>query len=207
MRVGSPSSHWQATGHKVVVLHNESRAARSWRRSAIPRPVDRGGEHGLRGLDIPRLRVGVYATAAKTPLMFRQIVGRFVRTIPGRPAEPSWLYIPADPALRNHAATVQQELRHALRPAGDEFADEFDRPTLLQTERGETPAFEPLSADVAPQLTLFGTPAPPVTLHRHTTDLFLTPPPIMTRGCGHTGCRRSKSVRGCETSATGSSPS
>ena len=35
------------------------------------------------GVDIPRLRVGVYATAAKTPLIFRQIVGRFVRTIPG----------------------------------------------------------------------------------------------------------------------------
>ena len=36
------------------------------------------------GVDIPRLRVGVYATAAKTPLIFRQIVGRFVRTMPGR---------------------------------------------------------------------------------------------------------------------------
>ena len=49
------------------------------------------------GVDIPRLRVGVYATAAKTPLIFRQIVGRFVRTIPGRPAEPSWLYLPGRP--------------------------------------------------------------------------------------------------------------
>ena len=39
------------------------------------------------GVDIPRLRVGVYATAAKTPLIFRQIVGRFVRTIPGREPE------------------------------------------------------------------------------------------------------------------------
>ena len=56
------------------------------------------------GVDIPRLRVGVYATAAKTPLVFRQIVGRFVRTLPGRPIEPSWLYVPADPVLRDHAA-------------------------------------------------------------------------------------------------------
>ncbi|HEV2770046.1 MAG TPA: DEAD/DEAH box helicase family protein, partial [Solirubrobacteraceae bacterium] len=38
------------------------------------------------GVDIPRLRVGVYATAARTALIFRQIVGRFVRTLPGRPA-------------------------------------------------------------------------------------------------------------------------
>ncbi len=65
------------------------------------------------GVDIPRLRVGVYATAAKTPLVFRQIVGRFVRTIPGRPVEPSWLYVPADPVLRDHAATIETELRAA----------------------------------------------------------------------------------------------
>ncbi len=161
----------EATGHKaLVVLHNEPRAAEKLAAFTNARdPWIVAVNMVSEGVDIPRLRVGVYATAAKTPLVFRQIVGRFVRTIPRRPAEPSWLYIPADPVLRDHAATVQQELRHALRPAGDEFADEFDRPTPLQTERGETPAFEPLSADVAPQLTLFGTPAPPP--HRHTTDL------------------------------------
>jgi hypothetical protein len=40
---------------------------------------------------------------------------------------------------------------------------ELDRADPLQTERGETPAFEPLSADVTPQMTLFGAPgaAPP----------------------------------------------
>src|SRR3954451_25171824 len=31
------------------------------------------------GVDIPRLRVGVYATAARTKLFFRQVIGRFVR--------------------------------------------------------------------------------------------------------------------------------
>ena len=89
------------------------------------------------GVDIPRLRVGVYATAAKTPLVFRQIVGRFVRTLPGR-AEPSWLYIPADPVLRDHAATVEQELRHALRSREDPGdLVEFDRPDRRETEPGE----------------------------------------------------------------------
>jgi superfamily II DNA or RNA helicase len=38
------------------------------------------------GVDIPRLRVGVYATAARTELFFRQVVGRFIRTTPGRAA-------------------------------------------------------------------------------------------------------------------------
>ena len=34
------------------------------------------------GVDIPRLRVGVYATAARTELFFRQVVGRFIRRTP-----------------------------------------------------------------------------------------------------------------------------
>ena len=69
------------------------------------------------GVDIPRLRVGVYATAAKTALIFRQIVGRFVRVIPGRPVECSWLYLPGDPVLQGHAADVERELLHVLAPA------------------------------------------------------------------------------------------
>ena len=84
----------------VVVLHTETRAARrssqAFRDSSDPWIV--AVNMVSEGVDIPRLRVGVYATAAKTPLMFRQIVGRFVRTIPGRPPEPSWLYLPAEPA-------------------------------------------------------------------------------------------------------------
>ena len=79
------------------------------------------------GVDIPRLRVGVYATAAKTPLIFRQIVGRFVRTIPGRGLDMSWLYLPADPVLRAHAADVENDLSPILRRLGlvdDELLDE-----------------------------------------------------------------------------------
>jgi hypothetical protein len=106
--------------------------------------------------------VGVYATAAKTPLVFRQIVGRFVRTIPGRPLDRSWLFLPADPVLRAHAAEVERELRHVLRPPAEEDGgalDELDE--RRQTERGEAEAFVPVAADVAPQLALFaGGPAP-----------------------------------------------
>src|ERR1700728_4377001 len=113
------------------------------------------------GVDIPRLRVGVYAAAAKTPLIFRQIVGRFVRTLPGRPPEPSWVYLPADPVLRRHASEVESELRHALRER--EPSEELEE----LRERGATepsPALEfvPLSAEFVPQMTLFG-PAPQVT--------------------------------------------
>jgi superfamily II DNA or RNA helicase len=151
-----------ATGQRaLVVLHNEPRAAEKLAAFTTARdPWIVAVNMVSEGVDIPRLRVGVYATAAKTPLVFRQIVGRFVRTIRHRPPEPSWLYIPADPVLRDHASAVQKELRHALRRPADEFAADFDRPDASQSERSEAPAFEPLSADVAPQMTLFGPPAP-----------------------------------------------
>jgi superfamily II DNA or RNA helicase len=143
----------------VVVLHTEARAAEKLAAFTASRErwivaVNMVSE----GVDIPRLRVGVYATAAKTPLIFRQIVGRFVRVIPGRPREPSWLYLPADPLLRRYAAEVEGELRHVLRPAREDEGLLDEAPNRVQTERGEVPEFVPLVADVAPQLELFGLP-------------------------------------------------
>jgi superfamily II DNA or RNA helicase len=146
----------------LVVLHTEARAAeklaafRSGREPWIV-AVNMVSE----GVDIPRLRVGVYATAAKTPLIFRQIVGRFVRTIPGRGLDMSWLYLPADPVLRAHAADVENDLSPILRRLGlgdEELLD--DIPDRLETEPSEAPAFVPLSADLSltPQLALFGSP-------------------------------------------------
>jgi superfamily II DNA or RNA helicase len=153
----------EATGRvAVVVLHAEARAAAklaAFRSSTDPWIV--AVNMVSEGVDIPRLRVGVYATAAKTPLIFRQIVGRFVRTLPRRPVEPSWLYVPADPVLRNHAATIEQELHSSLRRPGEEDPFALDeRDERRQTERSDTPEFVPLNADVAPQMTLFGAPAP-----------------------------------------------
>jgi superfamily II DNA or RNA helicase len=162
----------EATGQSpLVVLHKEPRAAEKLAGFTDARdPWIVAVNMVSEGVDIPRLRVGVYATAAKTPLVFRQIVGRFVRTISRRPPEASWLYIPADPVLRVHAAAVQQELRHALRRPEDDLEGEFDRPEAARSERTEAPAFEPLSADVAPQMTLFGPPAAPApAVHRRAT--------------------------------------
>jgi superfamily II DNA or RNA helicase len=145
----------------VVVLHTEARAAQKllkFRGSREPWIV--AVNMVSEGVDIPRLRVGVYATAAKTPMIFRQIVGRFVRTIPGRMPEPSWVYLPADPVLRGHAAEVESELRRALRVR--EADEGFDEPRERRaSEPSPAMEFVPLSADVAPQMALFG-PAPTV---------------------------------------------
>jgi len=66
------------------------------------------------GVDIPRLRVGVYATAARTELFFRQVVGRFVRRTPTPRRQMSFLLLPADLELKRLAAAIEEERRHAL---------------------------------------------------------------------------------------------
>jgi superfamily II DNA or RNA helicase len=74
------------------------------------------------GVDIPRLRVGVYATAARTELFFRQVVGRFIRTTPQPHRQMSYLLMPADPRLKALAREIELERRHALdlSPSGEE---------------------------------------------------------------------------------------
>jgi superfamily II DNA or RNA helicase len=142
----------------VVVLHTEAKAAHelaAFRDSREPWIV--AVNMVSEGVDIPRLRVGVYATAAKTALIFRQIVGRFVRTIPGSAPEASWLYLPAEQTLRAHASQVQQELRHALRV--DEPQEDFEREHERRaSEPSPAAEFVPLNAEFAPQMTLFGAP-------------------------------------------------
>ena len=145
----------------LVVLHTEAAAAKKLAKfTDATEPWLVAVNMVSEGVDIPRLRVGVYATAAKTPLIFRQIVGRFVRTVPGRGPEPSWLYLPADPVLRDHAANVEGELRHVLKRSGGEeegLFDEVDERVRSDKTDDDAPAeFVPLMADVASQMSLFG---------------------------------------------------
>jgi superfamily II DNA or RNA helicase len=84
------------------------------------------------GVDIPRLRVGVYATAARTELFFRQVVGRFIRMTSRPRRQMSYLLMPADPRLKALAHEIELERRHALdlspgaeEEEGDELED-FD---------------------------------------------------------------------------------
>ena len=68
------------------------------------------------GVDIPRLRVGVYLTNVTTEMYFRQAVGRFVRVQPELPpSQDAYLYVPADPVIVEYAKSIQEERRHALR--------------------------------------------------------------------------------------------
>jgi superfamily II DNA or RNA helicase len=91
------------------------------------------------GVDIPRLRVGVYATAARTELFFRQVVGRFIRATPRPRRQMSYLLMPADPRLKALAHEIELERRHALDLSPgweEEEAEEIDE-GLEQRKPGE----------------------------------------------------------------------
>ncbi len=97
------------------------------------------------GVDIARLAVGVYASATRTPLFFRQVVGRFVRTRPNEEFN-ARLFIPAIGPLMDHAREIEEELRHQLEietqrdergapDAGGDFQPSFDmRESLSATD-------------------------------------------------------------------------
>ncbi|MDX6469786.1 MAG: hypothetical protein QOF75_1589, partial [Gaiellaceae bacterium] len=141
------------------------------------------------GVDIPRLRVGVFATTTATELFFRQAVGRFVRWTRGVPRQRAWLFIPDDPRLRMHAARVAEQRRHSLR--------RDDREPGIERAADA----DPLAADE--QLSLFAVISAVATAAAHPADdpfpyeleelddgdadefeLTLAPPPPLSGGNG-----------------------
>lgn len=99
------------------------------------------------GVDIPRLRVGVYATSTTTDLFFRQAVGRLVRFVPGAERQDAYCFLPDDPRLRRAAAEIDEQRRHSLRQKESETSE----PTRDRVEEREAaePAdnlFAPISA-------------------------------------------------------------
>ena len=123
------------------------------------------------GVDIPRLRVGVYATTTATELFFRQAVGRFVRWQAGRSTQKAYVYVPDDPRLRHHAFQIAEARRHVLRPPGQRD-DELDGTDLDRQVHAD---------DRAEQLSLFSvvsSTATGVSFHAVTEsgiELFDTP--------------------------------
>jgi superfamily II DNA or RNA helicase len=67
------------------------------------------------GVDIPRLRVGVWATNTITELFFRQAVGRLVRWRAGLARQAAYMFIPDDHRLRLYATNIAEQRRHNLR--------------------------------------------------------------------------------------------
>jgi superfamily II DNA or RNA helicase len=132
------------------------------------------------GVDVPRLRVGVYATSARTELFFRQVVGRFIRRTPAPKDQMSHVFLPADPTLKRLAAQVEEDRRHALNlePKGDPLEEPAERvrsepgdafralwssahgeaETLQTTQPGETMSLFAADPPPSPALAAFTTP-------------------------------------------------
>lgn len=88
------------------------------------------------GVDIPRLRVGVYATNTTTELFFRQVVGRFVRWTRGVRNQKAFLFLPDDPRLRRFATEIAAQRRHSLKKKkGDDDSDFGELDDQAQSER------------------------------------------------------------------------
>ena len=79
------------------------------------------------GVDIPRLRVAVYATTTTTELFFRQAVGRIVRHIAGRGRQRAYMFIPDDVRLRHYGFTIADSRRHSLTKNTRESDDDRTR--------------------------------------------------------------------------------
>jgi superfamily II DNA or RNA helicase len=102
------------------------------------------------GVDIPRLRVGVYATNTITELFFRQAVGRLVRWSARLARQGAYMFIPDDIRLRKFGGAIAEQRRHSLaKPRHDEGGLE-DRGERAPVERRtET------ERDLSEQLSLF----------------------------------------------------
>jgi superfamily II DNA or RNA helicase len=132
------------------------------------------------GVDIPRLRVGVYATSARTELFFRQVVGRFIRRTPagGRdPHQMSHLFLPSDPTLKRLATQIEEERNHALIQLSEGEAVERGERTepddpwraLWSSARRDDDVLQTTQPGDALQLFADATPAPSPALAAFTT--------------------------------------
>lgn len=120
------------------------------------------------GVDIPRLRVGVYATTIRTRMYFRQFLGRIVRRTPAPlGVQVAYCYLPADAALRKLAEEIEMETRHCIHAPSDREFGEGDRvrrpdpdapPPVWQAVHGHNTGVEAVIVS-GNQLTLFGGPS------------------------------------------------
>lgn len=102
------------------------------------------------GVDIPRLRLGVFATNTTTELFFRQAVGRLVRWTKDLQYQDAHMYIPDDARLERKAREIALERNHSIAKLKDNDS-EGGIDALLQLD--DRDAMSDQSTE--PQLSLF----------------------------------------------------
>lgn len=107
------------------------------------------------GVDVPRLAVGVYATATQTPLFFAQAVGRFVRV--RKRGETASIFLPTVPSLLSYAGEMEVSRDHVLgKPPGADDDPLAAEEALMEAAQREEPGdgeelgpFEALGSDAS----------------------------------------------------------
>jgi superfamily II DNA or RNA helicase len=91
------------------------------------------------GVDIPRLRVGVFASNVRTPLYFRQFCGRFVRSnTTNVKLDESYVYIPGNHDLVHNARMIKAEVASARKKKKEIDASQLIAVESAPVERGES---------------------------------------------------------------------
>lgn len=127
------------SGSKPVTVTNDDKDAgdkiRRFKEGASPWLVS--VKMVSEGVDIPRLRVGVYLSPVQTEMFFRQAAGRLVRLVPGLEDQAGYLYIPSLPRLVEYAAAMTDERRHAIAKKGPAAGGAGGLEELTRGEREE----------------------------------------------------------------------
>ncbi len=99
------------------------------------------------GVDLPRVRVGVYATVTRTDLYLRQVAGRFTRMV-GEWGEnqDAYLYFAADPEMERMARELE-----AQTPLAVQVSEHAVGQSVSNDQGGEGDSFEPLASTVGEQ--------------------------------------------------------
>jgi superfamily II DNA or RNA helicase len=127
----------QVTGVQPVIVTNDLTEAgsliRQFREAQTPWIVS--VKMISEGVDIPRLRVGVFLSNVRTELFFRQAAGRLVRLVQGLEDQSGYLYIPSDPRLVRYAVEMQTERKHFLELRQKMLDDQLELQAAQREER------------------------------------------------------------------------
>jgi superfamily II DNA or RNA helicase len=133
----------QVTGIKPALAHSDIPEAqdviRAFKKEDATAPWIVTVRMVSEGVDIKRLRVGIYATTYKTRLYFIQAIARTTRydhkvsglALDGEPVgQPAWFYVPDDPDLQAYMAQLMEISIHHIAEGMDRDDGDFD-PTRL----------------------------------------------------------------------------
>lgn len=106
------------TGEEAMIVTSDEEGA-SQRLKDFNRPGNRqrfivSVRMVIEGVDIARLRVGVFATNILSELFFRQLIGRIIRMIPGLDEQTAVMYLPYHPVLIDFALKIREERDYVL---------------------------------------------------------------------------------------------